>query len=150
MRIKSVIIVAVFMLMSFSVVADENKPAELKALSSWTNQSGSTLYIDSIGANGLLTGTFINRAAGYACQNIPFPVTGWVYGSAITFETIWQSTSESCNSITTWTGFLNQGQIHTLWQLVINGSTSTSQIIKGSDIFSPSASVVNKSLIINH
>ena len=149
MKIKSIIIAVVFTLMSFSAFADENKSATLTALSSWTNQSGSTLYIDSIGTNGLLAGTYINREADYGCQNIPYPVTGWVYGTAITFNTIWQSSSESCNSITAWTGFLYQGQIHTLWQLVINGSTSASQILKGSDIFSPSASVVNKSLIID-
>ncbi len=90
MKIKSIIIAVVFTLMSFSVFADENKSATLTALSSWTNQSGSTFNIDSIGANGLLTGIYINREAGYGCQNIPYPVTGWVYGTAITFNTIWK------------------------------------------------------------
>jgi hypothetical protein len=148
MRIKHVIITVIFTLISFSVYADENESVSLKALSAWTNQSGSTLYIDTIGSNGLLTGTYINRAAGYGCQNISYPVTGWVYGTAITFNTIWQSTTESCNSITAWTGFYYQGQINTLWQLTINGSTSTSQIIKGSDVFKLSSTLLNKSLII--
>lgn len=148
MKIKHVIITVIFTLISFSVYADENESVSLKALSAWTNQSGSTLYIDTIGSNGLLTGTYINRAAGYSCQNISYPVTGWVYGTAITFNTIWQSTTESCNSITAWTGFYYQGQINTLWQLTINGSTSTSQIIKGSDVFKPSSTLLNKSLII--
>ena len=148
MNIKHTIIAVLFTLLSFSAYAEQNVSSSLKALSAWTNQSGSTLYINNIGSNGLLAGTFINRAAGYGCQNISYPVTGWVYGTAIVFNTIWQSTTESCNSITAWTGFYYQGQISTLWQLTINGSTSTSQIIKGSDVFKPSSSKLNKSLIM--
>lgn len=121
---------------------------KVQSLSAWTNQSGSTLYIDSIGSNGQLTGTYINRAQGYGCQNIAYPVTGWVYGTAITFTTTWQSAAESCNSITAWTGFLYQGQIQTLWQLVINGSSSTKQIIQGADTFSWQPSKTFKSLKI--
>jgi hypothetical protein len=119
---------------------------KVTANSAWTNQSGSTLYIDSIGSNGQLTGTYINRAQGYGCQNISYPVTGWVYGTAITFTTIWQSTTQSCNSITAWTGFYYQGNIQTLWQLVINGSSARSQIVQGSDTFSPQRSETLKSL----
>lgn len=119
---------------------------KVQSLSAWTNQSGSTLYIENIGSNGQLTGTYINRAQGYGCQNIAYPVTGWVYGTAITFTTTWQSTTESCNSITAWTGFLYQGQIQTLWQLVINGSSNTKQIIQGADTFSWQATKTHKSL----
>ncbi|MCU7935372.1 MAG: avidin/streptavidin family protein [Candidatus Thiodiazotropha sp. (ex Dulcina madagascariensis)] len=148
MRIKNIVIASIFTLTSFSVCADGSASVSLKALSAWTNQSGSTLYVDTVDSNGLLTGTYINRAAGYGCQNISYPVTGWVYGTAIAFNTIWQSTTESCNSITAWTGFYYQGQINTLWQLTINGSTSTSQIIQGGDVFKPSSSIQNKSLIL--
>lgn len=145
MKTKYFITVVVTVLFSISAYAD-NKP--LQALSAWTNQSGSTLYIDTIGRDGLLTGTYINRAPGYACQNISYPVTGWVYGTAITFNTIWQSNIESCNSITAWTGFYYQGAISTLWQLTVNGSTSTSEILKGRDTFKPSTPVLKKSLIL--
>ncbi len=148
MKNRHIIAVIVSVLFSISAYADSNQPTILQALSAWTNQSGSTLYIDTIGSNGLLTGTYINRAQGYGCQNISYPVTGWVYGTAITFNTIWQSTTESCNSITAWTGFYHQGAISTLWQLTINGSTSSSQILQGNDTFKPSTSVINKSLIL--
>ena len=124
-----------------------SEPQGLQALSSWTNQSGSTLTINSIDQNGLLSGTYINREQGYGCQNIAYPVTGWVYGTAITFTTLWQSSSESCNSITAWTGFYYQGAISTLWQLSVNGSSSTSQIIQGSDTFSPATAVIKQSLL---
>jgi hypothetical protein len=134
------------LLVAISSIACAGTVERVQSLSAWTNQSGSTLYIDSIGSNGLLKGTYINRAQGYGCQNVAYPVTGWVYGTAITFTTLWQSAVESCNSITAWTGFLYQGQIHTLWQLVINGSSSTKQIMQGADIFSFQASQTRKSL----
>lgn len=148
MKTQYFITVVITLLFSISTYADSNQSTSLQALSAWTNQDGSTLYIDTIGSDGLLTGTYINRAQGYGCQNISYPVTGWVYGTAITFNTIWQSTTESCNSITAWTGFYYQGKISTLWQLTINGSTSTSQILQGSDTFKPSTSVLKKSLIL--
>jgi len=148
MRLKSVIIFGV-LLFSSVAMADGEQLAGLKASSAWTNQSGSTLYIDSIDDRGFLTGTYINRASGYSCQNISYPVVGWVYGTAITFNTIWRSTTESCNSITAWTGFLYNGKIDTLWQLTRNGSSNTSQIIKGNDVFSPSAAIEKKSLMLN-
>ncbi|MBV1880309.1 MAG: avidin/streptavidin family protein [Pseudomonadales bacterium] len=148
MKNQHIVAVIVSVLFSISAYADSNQSTSLQALSAWTNQSGSTLYIDTIESNGLLTGTYINRAQGYGCQNISYPVTGWVYGTAITFNTLWQSTTESCNSITAWTGFYYQGAIRTLWQLTINGSTNTSQIIQGSDTFKPSTAVLKKSLIL--
>jgi hypothetical protein len=123
---------------------------ELTAMSAWVNQEGSTLYINGISAQGELTGTYINRAAGYGCQNSPYPVNGWVYGTAISFSTKWQNSVESCNSITSWSGFYTnvggQGKITTLWQLVINGTSSPSQIIKGQDVFSQTSAIENKSL----
>jgi hypothetical protein len=123
---------------------------ELTAMSAWVNQEGSTLYINGISAQGELTGTYINRSAGYGCQNSPYPVNGWVYGTAISFSTKWQNSVESCNSITSWSGFYTnvggQGKITTLWQLVINGTSSPSQILKGQDVFSQSSTIENKSL----
>lgn len=139
--------VIVFLFSVFIPVAFAEKDSELQALSAWTNQSGSTLFIDSISASGQLTGTYVNRASGYQCQNSPYPVTGWIYGSAITFTTDWRNSTESCNSITAWTGFYYQGTIQTLWQLVINGSSNTNQIIKGEDIFSPATAKSYDSLV---
>jgi hypothetical protein len=118
-------------------VLGQDKNEIIDASSVWTNQSGSSLYIESVDPSGMIGGYYINREQGYACQNTPYPVTGWVYGTAITFTVIWDNATESCNSITSWTGFYYQGVITTLWQLVVNGSTSDSQIIQGQDTFSP-------------
>ncbi|MBZ0092243.1 MAG: avidin/streptavidin family protein [Sulfuricellaceae bacterium] len=137
-----------FLFMSGGALAGSADQPAVQALSAWTNQSGSTLYIDAVNpSTGQLSGHYINRAQGYNCQNISYPVTGWIYGTAITFTTIWQSTTESCNSITAWTGFYYKGQISTLWQLVINGSTSTGQIMQGSDVFTRNTTSDKKSLL---
>lgn len=121
--------------------------SSVNALSAWTNQSGSTLYIDTISPGGQITGTYINRASGYRCRNSPYPVTGWIHGATITFTVKWQNQSESCNSLTAWTGFIeNMDKITTLWQLVRNGTTNTGQILKGTDVFTLDTPVMHKSL----
>lgn len=147
MRNISGICALLFLMVSHGVSADSAAMPSVQALSAWTNQSGSTLYLDAIDPEGQISGHYINRAAGYGCQNISYPVTGWVYGTAITFTTLWQSTTESCNSITAWTGFYYQGQITTLWQLVINRSTVPGQIVQGSDVFKQTAKSDKKSLL---
>jgi hypothetical protein len=148
MKLSRTIFVILFIITAPMTAAAQTATAAVSALSAWTNQSGSTLYIDSVDPSGKLTGHYINRAAGYGCQNISYPVTGWIYGTAITFTTIWQSSTESCNSITAWTGFYYNGKISTLWQLAINGSTSTQQIIQGSDVFTSTSTTTRQSLIV--
>lgn len=107
--------------------------------STWKNQRGSTLHIEDIDTEGKITGYYINKAKGYACQGTPYPVTGWVLEgtNTITFAVKWENTVENCSSITAWTGFFNKDcdRLTALWQLVINGATDPSQIIKGMDTF---------------
>ncbi len=107
--------------------------------SSWTNQRGSTLYIENITAEGFITGSYINRAAGYHCQNSPYPVIGWVLQgtNTITFAVKWDNATENCASQTAWTGFFgaNCQKLSTSWELVKNGTTDPAQILKGEDQF---------------
>jgi hypothetical protein len=103
--------------------------------STWTNQRGSILHIDKVDSAGPITGYYINRAENFNCKDTRYPVTGWIYGTAITFTVKWENTKESCNSITAWTGFYYQGKITTLWQLVPDKAESTKQIIQGEDVF---------------
>lgn len=142
----AVVALSMFVL-TFAGTAAGQTPAAMTALTAWTNQSGSTLYIDAIDPTGKVTGHYINRASGFGCQNISYPVTGWTYYNSITFTVKWQSSTESCNSITSWTGFYSNGQISTLWQLVVNGSTSTGQILQGSDVFRQSGVTNHPSLV---
>jgi hypothetical protein len=121
-------------------------------LFAWTNQSGSTLYIEEISPNGQFSGQYINRAQGTGCRNLPYPMTGALYGNAVTFTVKWQGAQQSCNSITSWTGFISGSEIvgelkiSTQWQLVVNGSTNVNQIITGSDTFMPEPTLELKSL----
>lgn len=151
MQTKYFITLLVSLLFSLSACADssntDSSSTSILVPSSWVNQDGSTLSITSVDSAGQITGIYINGAAGYNCQNIVYPVTGWIYGTAITFDTKWQSAIESCNSITSWAGFLYQGEISTFWNLTLNGSTSTSQIIQGKDTFTQIAASVKKSLM---
>ena len=151
MQTKYFITLLVSLLFSLSACADssntDSSSTSILVPSSWVNQDGSPLSITSVDSAGQITGIYITGAAGYNCQNIVYPVTGWIYGKAITFDTKWQSAIESCNSITSWAGFLYQGEISTFWNLTLNGSTSTSQIIQGKDTFTQIAASVKKSLM---
>lgn len=146
MQTKYLITLLTTLLFSFSACADTTNSIPIP--SSWVNQDGSTLSITAVDSAGLLTGSYINKAAGYNCQNIVYPVTGWVYGTAITFDTKWESTVESCNSITSWAGFLYQRQLSTFWNLTQNGSSSTSHIIQGKDTFTQVTMTVKKSMVL--
>lgn len=101
----------------------------------WQNEYGSTLHIESVSPTGQITGYYINKAPGFSCQNTPYAVTGWTYSNTITFSVRWDNTSQNCNSQTAWTGFVSQGKIITLWQLVTTSMTNPNQILKGEDIF---------------
>ncbi len=111
--------------------------AEVQAGSTWVNQRGSTVTFTGVGPNGLLAGYYINRAAGFGCQNTQYPVTGWAYESDIVFTVIWNNSTQNCHSITAWTGFFTSTGFSTLWQLVQTGTTDPSQILQGSDTFMP-------------
>ena len=151
MQNKYLITLLTSLLFSLSACADssntDSSSTSILVPSSWVNQDSSTLSITSVDSTGQITGIYINGAAGYNCQNIVYPVTGWIYGTAITFDTKWESTIESCNSITSWAGFLYQGEINTFWNLTLNGSNSTSQIIQGKDTFTQITTSVKTSLI---
>ena len=128
------------LLASVSTFAEKNDTVAISANTQWSNQLGSTLTITTIDSTGLLTGSYVNKAAGYPCQDTAYPVTGWVDGTAIVFNTLWINSTESCNSITAWTGFYYNEEISTLWQLVSDGATSTSEISSGSDTFTQESS----------
>lgn len=137
--------VAFILLLSCTALAQG--ASGIQAPSAWTNQRGSMLYIQSIDPSGEMIGYYVNRAPDYGCQNTRYPVIGWVYGTAITFTVKWANPTESCNSITAWTGFYYQGVITTLWQLVETGSTNKGQIKQGEDTFTAGAKSEAESLI---
>tara|TARA_B110000879_G_scaffold73478_1_gene102635 strand:- start:627 stop:1124 length:498 start_codon:yes stop_codon:yes gene_type:complete len=129
------------LLASFATIAAEDEAVSISASTQWINELGSVLTITTIDSTGLLTGNYVNKAAGYPCKDTAYPVTGWVDGTAIIFNTLWINSTESCNSITAWTGFYYNNQISTLWQLVEDGATAVSQISSGSDTFTQKTNI---------
>ncbi len=118
-------------------MAGPARSAEIMAGSTWVNERGSTVTFTGVGSEGNLEGYYINRAAGFGCQNTRYSMVGWSYETNITFTVIWNNPTENCHSITAWTGFFTQSGFTTLWQLVKTGTINPGQILQGSDTFKP-------------
>jgi hypothetical protein len=87
----------------------------LNAGSLWTNQSGSTLQIDAVAADGSFTGTYVDHAADVACRNTPFRASGWIDGEQIAFSVRWINATVNCQSITSWTGYIGPKGLLMQW-----------------------------------
>jgi len=132
----------------FLVYAGMANAANLKALSVWQNQSGSTFSIDAYDpSNGLFSGTYINRAAGTGCQNTPYAVTGYILADMISWSVKWANVYANCNSVTGWTGYYNKGTITTNWNLAYMASSGGYVIEKGGDTFKRVAQKMEKFLM---
>lgn len=88
------------------------------ATGTWRNDHGSVLVIQSVGADGGVTGTYANNAPGYKCAGVAFPIAGWMDGSRISYTVRWKNASVDCASITSWTGYFNEGRLGVEWVLV--------------------------------
>jgi hypothetical protein len=111
--------------------------APIQSQTSWTNQRGSTLYVTHVNPRtGQITGSFINRANGFHCENKPYPMTGWFSGNAVTFSVNWESKhAPNCKSTTAWTGFVSGDKMPTRWQLIADGATDLKDIATEDDLF---------------
>jgi hypothetical protein len=105
-----------------------------KPNATWTNQRGSTLTIEAIAPNGSFTGNFISRAGG-ACQNEPYPVSGWIDGQKISFIVRWANATASCEAITSWTGYLTVRGVLTHWIIVHFNRGGSPILTSGTDVF---------------
>ncbi len=101
------------------------------ASSEWVNELGSTMTIQSVGVDGLITGTYVT-AVGCGAGKVR-PLRGWYNKGAVTFTVNWQE----CNSLTSWTGNVASSvtTIVTLWQLTMSGIPKWNSIIAGADTF---------------
>lgn len=127
------------------------------AATSWKNQSGSTMSLDfavdpSNPNIGIVTGSYINNAAGYACQGTPYPVTGRYYTNnlAISFNAVWSNAYANCQSVTGWTGYFaytsSGWQIVTNWNLAYETGSGQMTIASGADTFTMTGTTTYKSL----
>ncbi len=103
----------------------------LAVSSVWINELGSTMTIQTVGSDGLITGTYVT-AAGCGVGTVR-PLRGWYNNGAITFTVNWQE----CNSLTSWTGNLTSSgvTIATLWLLALSGPPEWNSINAGADTF---------------
>lgn len=128
----------VCLFLSCTPLAAQETGTALPVPSTWINEKGSTLALHWYDQRtGQLGGSYINHAPGYPCQGTPYPVIGWVAGTAMTFMVKWENATEVCQSLTAWTGFYHQGTITTRWHLVRSGIESTDMIRHGDAIFRP-------------
>ncbi|HEX5869852.1 MAG TPA: avidin/streptavidin family protein [Longimicrobium sp.] len=143
MRTRSFMLTLMLLLLAGTAGAPQ---ASSQVVAAYTNQSNSTLYIENVASNGLMTGFYINRASGFQCQNTPYPVTGWILGRAISFTVVWKNTAENCQSVTGWTGFFSAdfSTITTNWLLAVSGGTT---IGRGQDTFRRTAARTSESLL---
>lgn len=108
----------------------------LQPNTTWVNQRGSQLTISTINPDGSFVGTYVNRDLKYMCRDVPYGVSGWVYGDEIGFQVRWSRPSgPNCASIASWTGFLAQGVIRTRWELVYQLAPAKFKILPGVDVF---------------
>lgn len=132
MRLRIGVIVCWAILCATPQMAHAQK---LTAGSTWVNELGSVLTIDSVAANGLMTGTYVTAVG--CGSGTPQPMTGWYYsgntGGAITFSVTWQS----CNSVTSWSGQYNysNNNFQTLWYLTAASAPAWNGITAGTDTF---------------
>jgi len=66
MKYKYLIALCISVFFSLSARADNS----IAVPSSWVNTEGSTLTISAIDSDGQITGSYVNKAAGWNCQNI--------------------------------------------------------------------------------
>lgn len=123
--------------LSLAALCAAAQPASAQSPSvtgTWANDHGSVLVIQSIGANGTVTGTYANNAAGYKCAGVAFPLVGWMDGQRISYTVLWKNASVDCNSITSWTGYFNAGRLGVEWVVTFDENGAPT-IRTGSDSY---------------
>lgn len=128
----------------------------LAVASSWTNQSGSvaSLSFEKSASQPnvyVVSGTYVNNATEYQCKGTPYPLSGVYYANTetVSFSVAWSNSSEDCQSVTGWTGYIDiyssQMKIETKWNLAYS-DVSGRQIEQGSDTFTMTSTIRNASL----
>lgn len=74
----------------------------ITAPSVWANDHAK-LVIQSVDAEGRLSGTYENSGFNFSCAGLVYPVTGWIDGDRITYSVI-RKDPRNCTPIQSWTG----------------------------------------------
>jgi hypothetical protein len=105
-----------------------------QANSTWTNQIGSTLTIESLAPNGSFAGAYVNQAGDLACRNSPYRVSGWIDGQKIAFSVRWVNATANCQAITSWSGFLGPKGLLMQW-VIVHLKKGEPALTSGKDVF---------------
>lgn len=75
----------------------------------WANDHA-RLVIQSVDAEGRLSGTYENFGGGFSCAGLVYPVTGWIDGDRITYS-VRRKDPRNCTSVQSWTGLVRGGML---------------------------------------
>lgn len=128
----------------------------IEVASSWTNQSGSVASISFEQSTSqphvyVVSGTYVNNNDQYQCKGTPYPLSGVYYTNTetISFSVAWSNSSEDCQSVTGWTGYIDVGssqiKMETNWNLAYSDPSGW-QIEQGEDTFTMTSTIRNASL----
>ena len=102
----------------------------LQPQTTWVNDHA-RFVIQSIDADGKLTGTYENIGANFSCAGQAFPVTGWVDGERISYA-VRRKSPGNCTSIEAWTGYVRGGELLVEFYAVLWDGTQD-VVLKGTD-----------------
>ncbi len=150
MRYVTLLLLSILVVFSAPIstaVSQDSDPAMrlLAEGTSWRNQRGSvasiTFTLSSQPGTYVLSGNYVNNAAGYQCQGTPYPLSGIYYANTqtLSFSVAWSNSSANCQSVTGWTGYFDLSQspitMITDWNLAYS-TGSGGAILQGQDVFS--------------
>jgi len=102
--------------------------------SHWTSQHGSDLILYTIDGKGAFTGAYVNRAPGFACDNVPYDVRGQAHGHHVSFAVTWKNSFQDCKAHTSWSGRVTGATLTTWWvETLVEGKGVKK--VRGTDTF---------------
>ena len=131
LAVAGVLAIAASLAWDVADAAAQQEP--LRAGTVWVNQLGSTMTIQVVAANGLVTGTYATKV-GCGAGKVR-PLIGWYNKGAFAFVVNW----EECESLTAWSGHVDSlnPKIVTLWHLPKSGPPRWDSTFAGADTFVP-------------
>jgi len=111
--------------------------AQVPSFSTWVNSRGSILSVFLVDpTSGAFTGTYVNKAAGFECQGVPYATSGVTKATVTTFTVNWNGILiPDCHSTTVWIGRSVGPALKTRWKLNYTGSDGKPHILVGKDVF---------------
>lgn len=110
----------------------------ITAPSTWMNERGSILTIQSVLGDGTFQGTFVNKAPGTYCLDEPYLVEGRAETDKIWFQVAFadrMDSSKNCMTVTQWRGTISATTIDTTWSLAYPGGRLGLIVLGGADKF---------------